>query len=416
MSPRRTTDERHAHLGSLDLSSGRSIHAGARLLAIMLISWLAGVQAQAQDAFYAAMPAEMLGKAGTLVRSEAIKPPPGASAAYRILYRSPGLRNEPIVISGVVIVPDGPAPASGRPIVAWGHGTTGVARHCAPSLDPNQFDKISGLGDFLKHGFVVVATDYPGLGTSGMHPYLIGFSQGRAIIDAVRAARTMPNAQAGKRVVIWGYSQGAHAALFTGQIAKTYAPELTLVGIAAAAPPTELGSLIRADVGGLVGRVLSTFALWSWSHLYDIPIESAVDKRVIKTLPRIADSCTETSQDKLNLVMADQAFEQNGFLSHDVTVTEPWRSLIENNTPGITPPGVPIFLAQGSADTIVVPLITELYSDELCSHHRPVRFVLISGADHQAMANAATKLAMAWIVDRFDGLPPPNDCGAASAH
>jgi alpha-beta hydrolase superfamily lysophospholipase len=393
--------------------SGAPRSSAGALFRLIVLCWLTSLSAAAAaDPFYAANPTELEGKPGTIIRVQPIPPPNGAAAAYRVLYRSTGLKNEPIAVSGMILVPPGTAPAEGRPIVAWAHGTTGVAAHCAPTLDPKAYEGISGLSSFLSHGYVVAATDYPGLGTAGIHPYLIGVSQGRAVVDAARAARAIPQTQSGHRFIPWGYSQGGHAALFAGIVAKTYAPEMTLAGIAATAPPTELGSLIRADISGAAGRVLSAFALWSWSHLYGIPIDSALDKRVVLTLPRLANTCTETSQDKFQLLLGEQAFEENGFLRADVTTKQPWRGLIEGNTPGITPPGVPVFLAQGSVDTIVAPLITELYSDELCSHHRPVHFVLVNGAGHPEMAKAATRAATAWIADRFAGLPPPTSCEA----
>jgi hypothetical protein len=52
----------------------------------------------------------------------------------------------------------------------------------------------------------------------------------------VRVAGELPGAGGGKKFVVWGHSQGAHAALFTGLIAKSYPPELDLLGVAAAAP------------------------------------------------------------------------------------------------------------------------------------------------------------------------------------
>ena len=106
---------------------------------------------------------------------------------YRILYRSTGMNGEPIVVSGAIIFPVGPAPASGRPVIAWAHPTTGVADKCAPSLVP--VNAVQGLDEMIGRGYVVVATDYPGLGTKGMHPYLIGVSEARAVLDSVRAAR-----------------------------------------------------------------------------------------------------------------------------------------------------------------------------------------------------------------------------------
>ena len=106
---------------------------------------------------------------------------------------------------------------------------------------------IWGLPDMLAQGYVVVATDYPGLGTPGIHPYLIGISEARAVLDSVRAARALPNTGASNRFAVWGHSQGGHAALYTGELAASYAPELKLVGIAAAAPATYLVELFDAD-------------------------------------------------------------------------------------------------------------------------------------------------------------------------
>ena len=100
----------------------------------------------------------------------------------------------------------------------------------------------------VRDGYVVAATDYPGLGTPGPHPYLVGLSEARAVIDSVRVARSLPGAGGGNRFIVWGHSQGGHAALFTGLIAKSYAPELSLLGVAAAAPASELADLMDDDL------------------------------------------------------------------------------------------------------------------------------------------------------------------------
>ena len=116
---------------------------------------------------------------------------PRSASAFKVSVPLVGLRDEPIAVSGVVVVPAGPAPAGGRPVVAWAHPTTGVARHCAPSLVPEVLSWIPGLDAMLARGFVVAATDYPGLGTVGPHPYLIGRSEGRAVLElGASGART----------------------------------------------------------------------------------------------------------------------------------------------------------------------------------------------------------------------------------
>ena len=173
---------------------------------------------------------------------------PGAGDAFRILYRSTGLNGEPIAVSGAIFIPPGAAPQGGRNVIAWAHPTSGVVEACAPSLMPDVAGMIWGLADMLAQGYVVVATDYPGLGVPGqIHPYLIGVSEGRAVLDSVRAARALPRTGASNRFAVWGHSQGGHASLYTGELAASYAPELKLVGVAAAAPATYLAELFDAD-------------------------------------------------------------------------------------------------------------------------------------------------------------------------
>jgi dipeptidyl aminopeptidase/acylaminoacyl peptidase len=138
----------------------------------------------------------------------------------RIVYASTAPDGESATVSALVIVPTAPAPPDGRPVLAWLHPTTGVDRACAPTLGPAPFTQIQGLPLFLAAGYAVVATDYPGLGGPGIHPYLVGASEAHAALDSVRAARHLPGVQAGMRFAVWGHSQGGHAALFTGQLAR----------------------------------------------------------------------------------------------------------------------------------------------------------------------------------------------------
>src|ERR1700733_6993222 len=170
----------------------------ARLCAWLLV--LAGVclivlgpsPAAAQGAFYRATDSEIAGPVGSLIRKE---PRVGAAAgatAYKVLYRSTKRDGTPIAVSGVVIIPAGTPPPGGWPIVAWAHPTTGVVPHCAPSLALFVFQQMAGLRQLIEQGAVVAATDYPGLGTAGPHPYLVGDSEARAVIDSVRAARSLP--------------------------------------------------------------------------------------------------------------------------------------------------------------------------------------------------------------------------------
>jgi alpha-beta hydrolase superfamily lysophospholipase len=360
--------------------------------------------------FYAASAEELRGRAGSIIRAEAFAGAPAGAAAYKILYRSTYPKGQPVAVSGLIVVPQGPAPAGGRPVVAWAHGTTGVARKCAPSLYPQSLTWIPGLADMLARGYVVAATDYPGLGTAGAHPYLVGESEGRAVLDSVRAARNLEDAGAGDRFAVWGHSQGGHAALFTGILARRYAPELKLVGVAAAAPATELGELFRADIKGVIGKVLGAFALWSWSKYYDLPLDNVVLERSMLVFERVAGFCNDTPRQVARLVFAEQPLEREGFLAVDVTRTQPWQRIMIENTPGALPAGVPVFLAQGTADPVVRPRVTQKYMRILCAKGTPVAFMPVPGGDHDASAEYGAGPAVAWIADRFKGARAPTNC------
>ena len=118
---------------------------------------------------------------------------PAGQVAQRILYTSTDPSGTPIAVSGVVVTPTGEPPPGGWPIIAWAHGTTGVDRRCAPSIDyPDAgLVRVPEVPDLLAAGTAVVFTDYPGLGTPGPHPYLVGESEGRAVLDSIRAARAL---------------------------------------------------------------------------------------------------------------------------------------------------------------------------------------------------------------------------------
>jgi len=254
------------------LSLWRAIGFVAALCAIL-------PAALADDDFYEVPPSVFAGPPGSLVRMQG-RPDIQVTKSYvwRILYRSVSFRGEPIVVSATVLVPFGAPPADGWPVIAWAHGTTGIVNKCGPSRLPDPLVRIGGINQVINGRYVVVATDYPGLGVGPTHPYLVGLSEGRAVLDSIRAVQAMPAAHAGDRVALFGFSQGGHAVLWANQIAPGYAPELDLVGVAALAPPTYLGELFTDDFDELSGRILTGLVLESWSaaDVYGIPIDTMI--------------------------------------------------------------------------------------------------------------------------------------------
>ena len=380
-------------------------------LILAALCMLAGAKAaNAQTEFYRAPASEVVGAPGTLVRQELIDGAPLGATTYRVLYRSTGLDNKPILVSGVVIVPPGDPPPGGRPIVAWAHPTSGVVPRCAPSLAIFLFEQIQGLRSFVRDGYVVAATDYPGLGTPGPHPYLVGTSEARAVIDSVRVAATMPGAGGGKKFVVWGHSQGGHAALFTGIIAKTYAPELDLLGVAAAAPATDLATLMNEDIDSVGGKNITAMTLWSWQRVFDAKMDKVVDPRAMPAIDQLAQECIEGPFDLRRRQLTEQPLEQYFLTTKQPSDVEPWHTLLAENSPGVLPPEIPVFLAQGADDTIVHPDVTKAYAARLCTAGSKVRMLSMPNIGHGRAAQASTQAMLEWTGNRCARLPAPDDC------
>jgi acetyl esterase/lipase len=366
--------------------------------------------AEAQDAFYQASDSEIPGPAGSLIRKEPRFGAAAGAAAYKVLYRSTKPDGSPVAVSGIVIVPAGQAPAGGWPIVAWAHPTTGVVPHCAPSLAIFLFQQMAGSRRLLQRGYAIAATDYPGLGTAGPHPYLVGESEARAVIDSVRAARSFLGLERSTRFAVWGHSQGGQAALFSGMIVKTYAPELQLVGVAAAAPATDLATLTTDDLDTIGGRNLTAMTIWSWSKVYGADMTQVIAPEAIPAVNALANICIEGAFDiylreKLSGPLA------RTFLSvKNPATVEPWRSLLALNTAGELPPDIPVFLAQGAKDRLVRPEVTRDYMQRLCKAGSSVRMLKLPNVSHGFAGYDSADAAVSWMQNRFDGKPPGSDC------
>jgi pimeloyl-ACP methyl ester carboxylesterase len=382
-----------------------------RVLAIACtLVLLSGGGAVAQSTFYRVGPQEIDGPPGTIIRQESMPFAPAYVSAYRVLYRSRGLHGEPIAVSGVVIAPTGAAPLGGRPIVAWAHPTTGVFTRCAPSLAFFVFQQVQGLRELAAQGYLVAATDYPGLGGPGVHPYLVGESEARSVIDIVRAARAMPALGAANDFAVWGHSQGGQAALYTGLIARSYAPELNLVGVAAAAPATELATLMKDDLGSAGGKNLTAMTLWSWERVFGAPMRRVVEPSAIPVVDRLAGACIESIYDLVVRRRIERPLTTSFLTVKNPTDLEPWRSLAANNTPGPMNPDIPLFIAQGSADQLVRPEVTRDYVARSCRAGAKVRFVVMPGVGHGFAGRDSAKDAVEWISARFAGAVAPDDC------
>jgi acetyl esterase/lipase len=238
----------------------------------------------------------------------------------------------------------------------------------------------------------------------------VGVSEARAVIDSVRVAGRMPGAGGGKKFVVWGHSQGGHAALFTGLIAKIYSPELDLLGVAAAAPATNLVTLMNDDIDSVGGKNITAMTLWSWQRVFDANMDKIVDRKAIPAIDRLAKECIEGPFDILIRQRTEEPLQKYFLTTKHPSDVEPWHSLLEKNSPGPLPPELPVFLAQGTDDVIIRPKVTQAYAAALCAAGSKVRTLLMPNIGHGRAAQASTLDVVEWASGRFAGKGAPNDC------
>src|SRR5436189_1334504 len=208
----------------------------------------ARITAHAPDAFYDP-PSDLSHQPGALLRSEPLKDVrlPASIRGWRILYATTVDDSTPATAVATVFAPTDP-PAGPRPVIAWEHATTGLLQKCMPSLLSMPTKGIPWRDRIVMPGWVVVATDYSFTEKGGPHPYLIGEGEARETLDSVRATRQMSELTLDKRMVVSGYSQGGHAALWTGIVGPRYAPDLEIRGVAAIAPAANIKNVPAIDV------------------------------------------------------------------------------------------------------------------------------------------------------------------------
>lgn len=362
------------------------------------------------DAFYTA-PEEVPPEPGRLLAAEpfSTRVPEGATA-WRILYTTTREDGIPAVASGLVVTP---ANAAGpTPVVGWAHGTTGWAPGCAPSVLPEPWESgaLFVLDDVLERGWTLVATDYVGLGTQGPHPYLVGEGQGRSVLDSLRAAKELDELELDDRTVVWGHSQGGHAALWTGALAEGYAPELEIEGVAALAPATDLQELVRVVEESRVGSLFAVYVVAAYTAVYDdVSFEDYVRPGAQLLTREMAQRCLS---ERGVLVSLGQSLLLDRPIWDRDPRTGPFGARLEENVPtgGIE---APLLVGQGAADTLIAPAAQDGWVADRCADGQQVDYRSYEGRDHLSLVAAgspAVQDLLAWTEDRLAGRPAADTC------
>jgi alpha-beta hydrolase superfamily lysophospholipase/uncharacterized membrane protein HdeD (DUF308 family) len=389
-----------------------AVAAAAALVLVAVGAW-AHAALPRPDAFYAA-PGQVPPTPGVLLRSEALPraAPPGA-VAWRILYTTTRDEHTPAIASALVLRAER-VPAGPRPVIAWAHGATGIAAGCAPSLVDNPLGSgaMPGLDEALANGWVVVATDYTGLGTTGPHPFLIGQGEARSVLDAVRAARHLSGVTLGGQTVVWGHSQGGNASLWSGILAPSYAPDAGVIGVAALAPGSELTTLAQVWGTGAGGVIFGAYLIEAYSETYpDVSFGTYVRPAAAIPVRELANRCL--SEPKIYLSGASSLLFGQSIWATDPATGAAGARLRQNTPTGSI--AVPVLVAQGGADTVVLPSAQAEYVHGRCADGGRVDYRTYPGRDHVGLIAADSPLIpelVRWTQDRLDGRPAADTCPA----
>lgn len=358
------------------------------------------------------------GPSGEVLRSEPLALATGVRA-WRVWYRSIDVAGKPSVVSGIVVAPATAATDGALPVVAFAHPTTGLADACAPSLalagrspTPDQSSVLlaKALAPLAaSRNWVLAMTDYEGLGTPGVHPFLVADAAARSVLDSVRAAQRLETtgATADSPVVLWGYSQGGGAVISSAELASTYAPELRLQGVAAGAPASELTALTRNVLTSDADRAYVFLTAAGFAAAYpDLALPEVFTPAGLSLVQRATEVCAgefgrlvRTAGPLADLVKVDP------------TTIAAFAAVLEENTPGRRPVNVPVFIAQGDADTLVVPAATEALRARLCSQGgRQVERRVYPGGSHGTTAILSLTDSTTWVAERLTGTAPGSGC------
>lgn len=354
-------------------------------------------------------PEAMPERPGALLRSEPMSVQaqmPAAGQALRLLYSSTDERwhSGLVAVSGALYLPMGKPPADGWPLLAWAHGTLGIADACAPSWTGLRERDAAYINRWLAHGFAVVVTDYQGLGGPGPHPYTFWQAEGRSVLDSIRAARAIRPGLIANRTFLAGQSQGGGAALGAAILAASYAPELPILGALLTAP----NSTFPQGPISLPPRQSNTvfLALASGGLRDDGPrVEDILTAKGLQLLEAARQGCTR------DIALKSKALQISSFAE---LLTVPPETLNALRIPTTDMPqasiAFPLFIASGQADRTITPERQYAVAAALCAVGNAVTWRTYEGLGHDGVLHGSLEDAFAFVRARLDGQDFGSNC------
>jgi hypothetical protein len=353
---------------------------------------------------------------GTLIKDTPVAVNGLNGTAYRVMYVSQANKAKPVAVTGYLVVPTGTAPKGGWPVVAWDHGTNGMADLCAPSLNIGTSDiPLQIINAFLAKGWAFTASDYQGEGTPGLLPYIVGASAAEDTINIVRADLGIAGADTSATWVDWGHSEGGQTAMFVDHLATGYAPDLHLLGVVAGAPPSQftlLNTFLKTSPYAFY-ILMVAFGFNAYYGNKAAPLSKVVTAKALSLLPLIAkvksaNDCTGALQAAVAAYVKSNDF--GALQKADPTTIPAWKKLILANDPQSfsSSSPVPMVIIQGGNDEQIPVVSTQILYTHLCSLGQVLQRWIYPGQSHAGVITPSFNDMIQWISDRFAGGANPD--------
>lgn len=353
--------------------------------------------------------ADRVPPSGALIRTVPLNPElsvAGAARAYRILYSTTDQHNSPAVSTAAVFVPKGEAPPGGWPVIAWAHGTVGLGDDCTPSAQPRSARDNEYLSHWLDQGYVVVGSDYTGLGTPGLMSYLNSVATAHAIIDSVIAAHHM-NLPLSPKWALVGQSQGGAAAVASARWATEFSKGsgLDYRGVVATGTPANIDDVIITAGPDMVlppglGPIASAYTAYILAGFRELrpDVNSVLTPAGLTAADQAETLCTAP----LSAAVAGLTPPQ--FFSAPLASLPGMRGALADfmGTP-VTGYDRPIFLGVGLKDRDVPPSSTLKFADQLKANGQDVALYVYPEDDHSSTVLTSMADSTPFLQAQFAG-------------
>ena len=347
---------------------------------------------------------------------------PGNSTPIRaeqLLYRTTGQLGQATVTVTTVLEPT-PAPVLPR-IVDYLSFYDGLGSQCDPSYTLAGGD----AGDstyqqeaeeeellitwYLSQGDIVTIPDFEG---TGLH-WMAGRESGYGALDAIRATESYLRIGPATKVGLSGYSGGSVAADWASELARAYAPNLNMVGVAEGGIPANYFDHLAYINGTVEYSAAIPGELLGLSRAYGVDLTKYLSPYGREVVRQESNVCIASVFGKFpGLTIRDIMLPAY----QDLTRVAPFSTMLGDQTMGTarTHPREPLLMAvgnlDGKGDGAMVAGDVKALARNYCLEGVPVDYQEYQGASHVQAAAYFEPQTGPFLQDRFAGAPFVSNC------